>query len=577
MSVLYIRDRNGDFIQIPTIPGKSAYEIAIEKGVFEGTEQEFAEMLIFSNKEILEQITQEDIDNWNSGGNGNVEIDLSDYATKEELNNLEKIETSEIEPTEEDVSIWIDISKNTEIDEIARINDNTIASNTTWSSEKIDNAIKYIDVSDIEVDLSDYVTKEELSTKANIDDVPTKVSDLTNDSGYATEDYVKNEIAQAKLKEEEIDLSDYATKEELNNLEKIETSEIEPTEEDVSIWIDISKDAITQEIARINDDTIAGNTTWSSEKIDNAIKYIDISDIEVDLSGYVTEEELNTKANTSDIPTKVSDLTNDSGYVTKEELNTKANTSDIPTKVSDLTNDSEYATEDYVKNEIAQAKLEGEEIDLSGYITKEEFNNLEKIETSEIEPTEEDVSIWIDTSKDIITQEISRINDDTIADNTTWSSKKIDSIIRQQGEVASIASINNIPTKTSQLVNDSNFISSIPSEYITETELAAEISRIQLQLICALNDIDAKEKSLTKIGKIVANQVTDDAVALSIQEFYDIWEEGVAYPIGRYITHNDILYKVLTEHTSQATWTPDVSPSLFAKVLIDPNGETIPD
>lgn len=98
-----------------------------------------------------------------------------------------------------------------------------------------------------------------------------------------------------------------------------------------------------------------------------------------------------------------------------------------------------------------------------------------------------------------------------------------------------------------------------------------------ISLTCALNDIDAKEKSLTKIGKIVANQVTDDVVALSIQEFYDIWEDGVAYPVGRYITHNDILYKVLTEHTSQATWTPDVSPSLFAKVLIDPTGETIPD
>ena len=98
-----------------------------------------------------------------------------------------------------------------------------------------------------------------------------------------------------------------------------------------------------------------------------------------------------------------------------------------------------------------------------------------------------------------------------------------------------------------------------------------------MSLIYALNDIDAKEQSLTKIGKIVANQVTDDAVALSIQEFYDIWEVGVVYSVGRYITYNDILYKVLTEHTSQETWTPDVSPGLFAKVLIDPTGETIPD
>ena len=100
---------------------------------------------------------------------------------------------------------------------------------------------------------------------------------------------------------------------------------------------------------------------------------------------------------------------------------------------------------------------------------------------------------------------------------------------------------------------------------------------IDERLVLKLEEVDAKENSLTKIGKIVANQVTDDAVALSIQEFYDIWTVDVLYPVGRYITHNDILYKVLTEHTSQADWTPDVSAGLFAKVLIDPTGETIPE
>lgn len=104
-----------------------------------------------------------------------------------------------------------------------------------------------------------------------------------------------------------------------------------------------------------------------------------------------------------------------------------------------------------------------------------------------------------------------------------------------------------------------------------------ETRSVDLSLVHELNDINTKEQSLTKIGKIVANQVTDDIVALSIQEFYDIWEVGILYAVGRYITHNDILYKVLTEHMSQDTWTPDVSPSLFAKVLIDPSGETIPE
>ena len=96
-------------------------------------------------------------------------------------------------------------------------------------------------------------------------------------------------------------------------------------------------------------------------------------------------------------------------------------------------------------------------------------------------------------------------------------------------------------------------------------------------LFCSLVDIKAKEDSLNKIGKIVANNVTDDAVALTIQEFYDIWNVGVTYEVGRYLQYKGVLYKVLQPHTSQETWTPDVASSVYAKVLIDPTGETIPE
>ena len=90
-------------------------------------------------------------------------------------------------------------------------------------------------------------------------------------------------------------------------------------------------------------------------------------------------------------------------------------------------------------------------------------------------------------------------------------------------------------------------------------------------------DVQNKEASLNKIGKIVANNVTDDAVALTIQEFYDIWDVGATYEVGRYLQYKGVLYKVLQPHTSQETWTPDVASSVYAKVLIDPSGETIPE
>ena len=96
-------------------------------------------------------------------------------------------------------------------------------------------------------------------------------------------------------------------------------------------------------------------------------------------------------------------------------------------------------------------------------------------------------------------------------------------------------------------------------------------------LFDTLVDVQNKEASLNKIGKIVANNVTDDAVALTIQEFYDIWNVGVTYEVGRYLQYKGVLYKVLQPHTSQETWTPDVASSVYAKVLIDPTGETIPE
>ena len=83
------------------------------------------------------------------------------------------------------------------------------------------------------------------------------------------------------------------------------------------------------------------------------------------------------------------------------------------------------------------------------------------------------------------------------------------------------------------------------------------------------------QQSLHKVAKMVASEVTDDAKALAIQEFYDDWEVDVKYEVGTYIRYEGVLYKVITTHTSQSDWNPISASSLFAKVLTDPTGETI--
>lgn len=94
-----------------------------------------------------------------------------------------------------------------------------------------------------------------------------------------------------------------------------------------------------------------------------------------------------------------------------------------------------------------------------------------------------------------------------------------------------------------------------------------------------MNDFEQIWAAIMKLAVKQARQVTDDAEALSLQVLYKQWDKqiGKTLQAGEYINHNDVLYKVLQQHVAQDNWAPDVSPSLFAKVLIDPTGETILD
>lgn len=67
-----------------------------------------------------------------------------------------------------------------------------------------------------------------------------------------------------------------------------------------------------------------------------------------------------------------------------------------------------------------------------------------------------------------------------------------------------------------------------------------------------------------------------DEQALKASALYPKWKVGTDYQKDERVLYNDILYKVITDHTSQADWTPDAAPSLFAKVLI-PDKNVIPE
>lgn len=67
-----------------------------------------------------------------------------------------------------------------------------------------------------------------------------------------------------------------------------------------------------------------------------------------------------------------------------------------------------------------------------------------------------------------------------------------------------------------------------------------------------------------------------DEEALKVPMLYDRWQEGREYAVGDRLYYEGKLWRVLIGHVSQEAWRPDISPSLFAEVLI-PDPSVIPE
>lgn len=149
-------------------------------------------------------------------------------------------------------------------------------------------------------------------------DIPSKTSDLVNDSGFIAEipsEYVtETELESKGYLTEHQSLAEYAKKSDIPDVSGFAT-----------------KDDISSVESKIP--SLEGYATeqW------------------VEAKGYLTaHQSLENYALKSEIPTKTSDLTNDSGYLTEHQslaaYALKSEIPTVPTNVSALTNDSGYLT-----------------------------------------------------------------------------------------------------------------------------------------------------------------------------------------------------------------------------------------
>ena len=60
-----------------------------------------------------------------------------------------------------------------------------------------------------------------------------------------------------------------------------------------------------------------------------------------------------------------------------------------------------------------------------------------------------------------------------------------------------------------------------------------------------------------------------DEDALQAVELFPQWVTDHAYVVNERLQYNGVLYRVVQAHTSQADWTPDITPALFVVVSLD--------
>lgn len=109
-------------------------------------------------------------------------------------------------------------------------------------------------------------------------------------------------------------------------------------------------------------------------------------------------------------------------------------------------------------------------------------------------------------------------------------------------------------------------------EEFPKTELDRLSEKID-KLAEGINQVmESSVMPITLACTFVAESFTDEQAA-KVPTLYPEWSpNGVDYKAGDRVRYADVLYKVLLNHKSQESWVPDLSPSLFVKILIpDPN------
>lgn len=284
------------------------------------------------------------------------------------------------------------------------------------------------------------------------DTIPTKTSDLVNDSGFITKDVE--------------DLTYYLTAAEINDLL---VTKIDKTEKGVAegvATLDETGKLTNGQLPEIytfviDDNNVDEETTYSSNKIEeslalktneaNAVHNTGDETIEgvktfIETIKGTAEIAINdsegnniaeTYAKNTSVPTKTSELTNDSNFVT---------TQDVPTKTSELTNDSNFMTVQDIPKNLSDYNndtgfITKDEQDLTYYLTAAETNDFLNSKVGVSEKGMPNGVATLDENGKIPAEQVESVDviDDTqTTATTTYSSEKVTNLLEEKADNASV-------------------------------------------------------------------------------------------------------------------------------------------